>query len=248
MLDSAVTRRANEFLQDLVAFNWSRKFGDEFVLAGSHAANADGGTQTNIVAKLARRAVVTKVRYYNATGLAAHGSNHALLSLKQGAVTIADWSTETGQEGSITAATWIDFTLGAAADLIVEADESLTFVVAETGTTTVPAGQWTAYGKYVEDDCGFKLGRVLRKFRLDQALLKLVDGLAADNTNYYAFSLGRLTPHTVSDFTFTGEADDNLLTKTAHGLLTGDGPVRVANAGGALPTGLAASTDRKSVV
>ncbi len=34
-----------------------------------------------------------------------------------------------------------------------------------------------------------------------------------------------------------------LLSLTAHGLLTGDGPVQVSNAGGALPTGLVAATD-----
>lgn len=47
----------------------------------------------------------------------------------------------------------------------------------------------------------------------------------------------------VADFTFTGEADDDTLTATAHGLQTGDGPVQVSNSGGALPGGLSAATD-----
>jgi hypothetical protein len=51
------------------------------------------------------------------------------------------------------------------------------------------------------------------------------------------------SPLVVADSTFTAEADDDTLTDTAHGLLTGDGPVRVSNSGGALPTGLSAGTD-----
>lgn len=47
----------------------------------------------------------------------------------------------------------------------------------------------------------------------------------------------------VADKTFTGEADDDTLTASAHGLLTGDGPFQVANSGGALPSGLTAVTN-----
>lgn len=50
-------------------------------------------------------------------------------------------------------------------------------------------------------------------------------------------------PLVVPDFTFTAEADDDTLTKVAHTLKTGDGPVRVSNGGGALPAGLVAATD-----
>jgi len=45
------------------------------------------------------------------------------------------------------------------------------------------------------------------------------------------------------DDVFTAEADTELFTATAHGLLTGDGPFQVSNAGGALPAGLTAVTD-----
>lgn len=48
---------------------------------------------------------------------------------------------------------------------------------------------------------------------------------------------------TFTSFTFTADAGSNLLTKVAHGLRTGDGPIRVANSGGGLPGGLAALTD-----
>jgi hypothetical protein len=45
------------------------------------------------------------------------------------------------------------------------------------------------------------------------------------------------------DFTFTADSTTDRLNRTAHGLKTGDGPVRTSNSGGALPTGLAAATD-----
>lgn len=51
---------------------------------------------------------------------------------------------------------------------------------------------------------------------------------------------------TLADLTFV-DADVNTgteaITETAHGMSTGDGPFRVSNSGGALPTGLAADTD-----
>jgi hypothetical protein len=42
----------------------------------------------------------------------------------------------------------------------------------------------------------------------------------------------------VADFTFTAASGTDLLTKVAHGLLTGDGPIEVSNSGGALPAPL----------
>ncbi len=47
----------------------------------------------------------------------------------------------------------------------------------------------------------------------------------------------------VADTVFTAANASETFTATAHGLLTGDGPVQVSNAGGALPTGLVAATD-----
>lgn len=46
-----------------------------------------------------------------------------------------------------------------------------------------------------------------------------------------------------ADITFTAEADDELATSVAHGMVSGEGPYRVSNTGGALPTGLAADTN-----
>ncbi len=46
-----------------------------------------------------------------------------------------------------------------------------------------------------------------------------------------------------ADLVFTAEADDETMTSTGHGMETGEGPYRVSNSGGALPTGLAVDTN-----
>jgi hypothetical protein len=50
-------------------------------------------------------------------------------------------------------------------------------------------------------------------------------------------------PLVIADTVFTAENVANLFTAAAHGMLTGDGPVTVANSGGGLPAGLAAATN-----
>lgn len=60
-----------------------------------------------------------------------------------------------------------------------------------------------------------------------------------EDRNYTA----ALAPLVYADKTFVGLADDDTLTIASHGLLTGDGPVRVSNAGGALPGGLSTGVD-----
>lgn len=46
-----------------------------------------------------------------------------------------------------------------------------------------------------------------------------------------------------TDFTYTADNTTDQIAHTAHGLETGDGPVRTSNSGGGLPGGLAAATD-----
>lgn len=78
-----------------------------------------------------------------------------------------------------------------------------------------------------------------KSFVLDRASYINPTGLAEDTTNVFA---GEVTS-SITPPTFTGEADDDTLTATAHGLRTGDGPYQVSNSGGALPGGLSALTN-----
>lgn len=92
---------------------------------------------------------------------------------------------------------------------------------------------------------GAKFFTAAREGRLDNATYFNPTGLAAHNDNHFTLTVRRNGAKDVlafTAFTFTAEADDDLVTKVAHTLQTGDGPVFVANSGGALPTGLAAAT------
>lgn len=62
---------------------------------------------------------------------------------------------------------------------------------------------------------------------------------AVGGKNYTA----AFVPLALTDFTFTADPGSDRASKTAHGLKTGDGPIRVSNIGGALPGGLVAATD-----
>lgn len=74
------------------------------------------------------------------------------------------------------------------------------------------------------------------------------DELTVDpGTGIFAAAAGTLANVTralvVADAVFTAANATEIFTATAHGLLTGDGPINVSNSGGALPTGLTAATD-----
>ncbi len=239
-------RRPNDYLQDIAIINWSKSFGPSSLIAAfEHPENADGGSVSKKVHYAHERKVVTGVRYVNPTGLAGHNDNFATLSVLQNAVVVATQLTDANGGGiTLDANAYVELPLAAAvADRVVEVGEELACVVAEAGTTTVPPGRFEIWGKSIPDDALFTLARARKQMKVDRVDLKLVDGIAASDTNYYTFLFGALTPKVIADLTFTGENDDDLLTAAAHGLLTGDGPVRVANSGGALPTGLVAATD-----
>lgn len=71
-------------------------------------------------------------------------------------------------------------------------------------------------------------------------------GLAADNTNWFTVDVRRCGAADALTFTakiFTAANASEIFTATAHGLLTGDGPVRLTNSGGALPAGVSLATD-----
>lgn len=210
-------RKMTDWQKDVV-FTFSRKVGDRVVLGLNHAQNTNAGTQANQLLKAPWRCVVEKVRYYNATGLAADGSNYAVLTLKQGATVCAQWSTQTGQEGAI-AVGYQDLVLSAtAANLIVETDEALTVNVDETGTTTVPAGRFEVTLRIVEDDVAFKFFKAKHKMRVDSLDLQLVSGLAASNTDYYTFQVKNGA--TVVASYDTRAANEGALTAATFGAMT----------------------------
>jgi hypothetical protein len=96
------------------------------------------------------RFLVEQVRYVNPTGLAVHATNFFDIQVKNGATVVANWSTETGEEGALVADTHVDFTLSVVdGALVLEADDVLSVNLEENGTQTLPAGRFQIEGRYL---------------------------------------------------------------------------------------------------
>lgn len=96
-----------------------------------------------------------------------------------------------------------------------------------------------------QQDQGLVPGAALGAQLLGALFGNIFDWLAYTNGNAIDGSLvigGAALTFTPFTFTATSGTPGSL-TATAHGLQTGDGPVRVSNSGGGLPGGLAAGTD-----
>lgn len=113
----------------------------------------DQATATTEVALFKNRSdrhlLIRALRYYNATGLAAHASDFFAITVEDAAGTkvYGTWSTEDGEEGTIAAGAYVDLVLGD--DLVVAPDEEVVLQLTETGTATLPAGAVIIDGDYL---------------------------------------------------------------------------------------------------
>lgn len=97
-----------------------------------------------------RRFKVNKVNYRNPTGLVQDTTNYYIITLKQGSVVVATWSTLTGAQGTLAADTEVALTLSStAADLIVEDGEGLSLNLDVHGSQTLPIGRMTVSGEWL---------------------------------------------------------------------------------------------------
>ena len=108
-------------------------------------------TGTTKLFKADRKWRLDRAQLVNPTGLAADAVNFFVIELKQGAVVLATWSTEVGQEGALVAATFVDLVLSATvADLVLDPDQELSLVFTENGTQTLPLGRVQIEGRYIK--------------------------------------------------------------------------------------------------
>ena len=100
---------------------------------------------------LGKTFILDDAKYHNVTGLAADVTNYFNIKvhMSTGPVVAANWSTETGQEGTITADTPADLTLGSLANRTVEGGERLEVFYDETNTAVLPAGTIQITGRLV---------------------------------------------------------------------------------------------------
>jgi hypothetical protein len=100
--------------------------------------------------KVPRRFRIDRVMYINQTGLAQDATNFFAIKLMNGATVMASWSTETGQQGTLTADTFVQLVnSGTDANLVAAADDVLSVQFDESGTATLPAGRLVIEGRYV---------------------------------------------------------------------------------------------------
>jgi len=94
--------------------------------------------------------LVTKIRYVSESGLVADATNFFALSVRNNdtAAVLANWSTEVGEEGTISSESFADF-VSTAASHVVAKDETLIFNFVEGGTATLPPGRLQIEGRYL---------------------------------------------------------------------------------------------------
>jgi hypothetical protein len=93
--------------------------------------------------------VLDSAIYYNATGLVNDGTNYFAIQIKNSSTKMAEWSTLTGEEGAIAAATACTLTNESLTNRVAVAGDKLTLVLDETNTQTLPAGQVTVFGRLI---------------------------------------------------------------------------------------------------
>jgi hypothetical protein len=102
------------------------------------------------IAKLGRAWRIDRAQYINPTGLAEDATNFFTVQvLKEGTDVAASWSTETGEEGTLTAATWVELTLSGDAKQVFAADDEVSLNLEEAATATLPAGRLVLECRYI---------------------------------------------------------------------------------------------------
>ncbi len=123
---------------------------DSVTLNLAHAQNTNAGDQSNFmyVVPAGRSFILDEAWYYNATGLVADNDNFATISVKKTTTVMASLLTDAdGGGATISAATATEMTNASEAARTASAGEVITFHVAESGTTTVPAGSVVVTGR-----------------------------------------------------------------------------------------------------
>ncbi len=123
----------------------------DFTLAFDHAQVVNTDTTVRMFKVPAgKRLRVDSVQYFNATGLAANASNFSNIKLLKASTVAFNWSTETGQQGTIAADSWNSM-VGSATDgdKVFAAGDVMSLFADMTGTVTLPAGRVVVHGRYV---------------------------------------------------------------------------------------------------
>jgi len=125
-------RRKDDFVQERFPVTW------DFAAASA--------TRTDKFFRCERNFILEQVDLIDPTGLAQDAANFFVITVQDGATVLATWSTQTGQQGSLPAATFE--TLVNAANPQAAAGDTLSLVLTLHGTQTLPAGRIVVHGRY----------------------------------------------------------------------------------------------------
>lgn len=122
--------------------------GDRVTYRSIHAQATADTTQYLFESPANHWFILEEAVYYNATGLAQDVTNFFNIKVQDQTPTVyANWSTETGQEGTITADTPVRMTLGAS--VAIPPNSLVDLMLDEDGTATLPAGEILLTGRLV---------------------------------------------------------------------------------------------------
>lgn len=180
--------RPNAFTSQEVNFKYdhpaSKLLGDQISLSYDNAElTAD---LTVVLFKAQREFLLEAASYYNATGLVADVTNFMDIQLVETAVVMANWSTETGQEGTIAAGAFVDLTNGTVTNRTLAAAEELSVFFEEGGAVTLPVGLLQIEGRYYDTNpAAVKIFKASRRFLVESVRYVNPTGLAVDATNFF---------------------------------------------------------------
>jgi hypothetical protein len=121
--------------------------GEIVVFGDNNASLTDDSTVAKFIVPAGRTFLLEAASYFNATGLAQDAANYFDIKVVNGATVMANWSTQTGQEGTIAAATTVNLTNGTPANRTAAAGSVISVFYDETGAATLPAGTLTFTGR-----------------------------------------------------------------------------------------------------
>ncbi len=113
---------------------------------GPHTA-----TETFKLFTAERRIRVDRVELLSRDGLAAHATNYWDITVKKDAVIVADWSTKTGEEGTLAADTLADMSLSTTdTELVIAVTDIVSLVLTKVAAAAnLPPGRLVIHGRYV---------------------------------------------------------------------------------------------------
>jgi len=120
-------------------------------MTGGANVDGTGATAATKLFTAQKKMRIDKVEYINPTGLAGHAANYWDIGIKKGATIMAEWSTDSAAEGTLTADAVNDMTLSSTdANLVAAAGDVISFYATKVASAAnLPAGRVVIHARYL---------------------------------------------------------------------------------------------------